>query len=62
MAIWFPLGESDLRVVRLAYRESALLNSRWALRAVARACAAVRLYAAQCRAVLLGQLSQCVGW
>ncbi len=28
VAIWFPMGEADLRVVRLAPRESRLLNSR----------------------------------
>ena len=28
VAIWFPMGNSNLRVVRLAPRESRLLNSR----------------------------------
>ena len=28
VAIWFPMGDSNLRVVRLAARESNLLNSR----------------------------------
>lgn len=34
VAIWFPMGDANLRVLRLASRESSLLNSRWGWAAV----------------------------
>lgn len=52
VAIWFPMGEANLRVVRLAPRESRLLNSRCAegiLLAVAAACCLLPVGAANAR-------------